>query len=107
MPQCGTFLPVGDGVFDLDCLYSGPLLPDQKFHHFSFLSLIGQFDKDRCIVGTKVGDIYVRHSDRVVYRVKWVDYKTVVLESEEGSLLAMTHIYDLEKSYTKQESKAR
>ncbi len=57
-------------------------------------------------MGTKVGDTYIRHSDGEVHRVKWTDNKTVVLESEEGSLLSMTDIYDLEKSYTKNEPKA-
>ena len=56
-------------------------------------------------MNTKVGDIYVRHSDGMVYRVKWTDDKTVVLESEERNLLSMTDIYGLEKSYTKKESK--
>ncbi len=56
-------------------------------------------------MNTKVGDIYIRHSNGVVYRVKWVDNKAVVLESEDGRLLSMTDIYGLEKSYTKKESK--
>ena len=53
----------------------------------------------------KLGEIYTRHSDGVVYRVKWIDSKTVVLESEDGRLLSMTDIYGLANAYTRRESK--
>ena len=53
----------------------------------------------------KVGDIYIRHSDGVVYRVKAIDNLKVVLESEDRSLLTITDIYGLKKAYTKRESK--
>ena len=56
-------------------------------------------------MSTQIGDIYIRHSDGVAYRVKWVDIKIVVLESEDESLLSMTDIYSLEESYAKEESK--
>jgi len=55
-------------------------------------------------VNIKLGEIYTRHSDGVVYRVKMIDYKKVVLESEDGSLLSMTDIYGLENAYTKKGS---
>ena len=54
----------------------------------------------------KVGDIYIRNSDRMLYRVKAIDNIKVILESEDGSLLSITDIYGLEKAYTKRESKA-
>lgn len=52
----------------------------------------------------KVGDIYVRHSDGVVCRVKWIGRTAVVLESEDGNRLRLTDIFDLEKAYSKRES---
>ena len=54
----------------------------------------------------EVGDIYIRNSDRIVYRVKAIDNIKVILESEDGSLLTITDIYGLEKAYAKRESKA-
>ena len=54
----------------------------------------------------EVGDIYIRNSDRILYRVKAIDNIKVILESEDGSLLSITDIYGLEKAYTKRESKA-
>jgi hypothetical protein len=57
-------------------------------------------------VNVKVGDIYIRNSDRMLYRVKAIDNIKVILESEDGSLLTITDIYGLEKAYTKRESKA-
>ncbi len=53
----------------------------------------------------KVGDLYIRRSDGAVYRVKMIDNIKVVLESEDKSLLSITDIYGLEKSYTKKEPK--
>jgi len=51
----------------------------------------------------KVGDIYIRHSDEKVYRVKRIDNKMIVLELEDGSLLSLTDIFALERAYTKKE----
>ena len=51
-----------------------------------------------------VGDIYIRHSDGQICRVKWIDRTTVVLESEDGSHLRLTNIFALEKAYSKRES---
>ncbi len=53
----------------------------------------------------KVGDIYIRHSDGQICRVKWADRTTVVLESEDESRLRLTTIYGLEKAYSKEKSK--
>ena len=55
----------------------------------------------------KVGDIYTRHSDGTIWRVKKIDSKMVVLELEEGTWqsLTLTNIFGLEKGYTKKESK--
>jgi len=54
----------------------------------------------------KVGDIYIRNSDRKVCKVRWIDYKRVVLESEGGDWLALADIFGLEKTYTKKEHKS-
>ena len=54
----------------------------------------------------KVGDIYTRHSDGKICRVKWVDGTTAVLESEDRSRLLLTDIFGLEKAYSKRESKS-
>ena len=51
----------------------------------------------------KLGEIYTRHSDGVVYRVKWIDCKTVVLESEDGKL-TLIEVFGLEKAYKKKEA---
>jgi len=51
----------------------------------------------------KVGEIYIRHSDGQICRVRWIDRTTVVLESEDGSHLSLTTIYGLEKAYSKRE----
>ncbi|MGZ6239152.1 MAG: hypothetical protein ACXWMF_04855 [Syntrophales bacterium] len=51
----------------------------------------------------KVGEIYIRHSDGQICRVRWIDHTTVVLESEDGSHLSLTTIYGLEKAYSKRE----
>ena len=58
----------------------------------------------RCIVNVKVGDIYIRHSDGKIWRVKKIDRIKVVLESQDGTL-SLTDIYGLEKGYTRSESK--
>jgi propanediol utilization protein len=52
-------------------------------------------------VDVKVGDIYIRNSDRMLYRVKAIDNIKVILESEDRSLLSITDIYGLQKAYTK------
>jgi len=52
-------------------------------------------------VNVKVGDIYIRNSDRMLYRVKAIDNIKVILESEDRSLLSITDIYGLQKAYTK------
>ena len=52
----------------------------------------------------KIGDIFVRHSDEKVYRVKSIDNKMVVLETENGQL-SLTDIFGLEKGYSKRESR--
>ncbi len=53
----------------------------------------------------KVGDIYIRHSDGKICRVKRIDHTMVVLELEDESRLSLTSIYGLEKAYSKKESK--
>jgi hypothetical protein len=55
-------------------------------------------------VEIKVGDIYVRHSDGKIYRVRWIDRTTVVLESDDRPRLRLTDISGLEKAYSKRES---
>jgi len=52
-------------------------------------------------VKIEVGDIYIRNSDRMLYRVKAIDNIKVILESEDRSLLSITDIYGLQKAYTK------
>ena len=54
----------------------------------------------------KVGDIYTRHSDGKICRVRWIDRATAVLESEGGTRLLLTDIFGLEKAYSKRESKS-
>jgi hypothetical protein len=54
----------------------------------------------------KPGDVYIRKSDGKIYRVKKIDNKMIVLESEDSSQLALTDIFGLEKAYTKQEERA-
>jgi len=53
----------------------------------------------------KVGDMYIRHLDERVYRVKNIDNKMVVLEAEDRSHLSLTDIFGLQKGYSKKESK--
>jgi len=52
-------------------------------------------------VDLKVGDIYIRNSDRILYGVKAIDNTRVILESQDGSLLSITDIYGLQMAYTK------
>jgi hypothetical protein len=55
----------------------------------------------------QVGEIYTRHSDGTVWRVKKIDNIMVVLELEGGpwQSLTPTNIFGLEKAYSKRESK--
>lgn len=51
----------------------------------------------------KVGDIYIRHSDGQICRVKWIDRTTLVLESDNERHVRLTNIFALEKAYSKRE----
>lgn len=51
----------------------------------------------------KVGDVYIRNSDRKVFRVKNIDNKMVVLKAEDGQL-SIINIFGLGKAYTKKEA---
>ena len=51
----------------------------------------------------KAGDVYIRNSDKKVYRVKSIDNKMVVLEAKGGQL-SITNIFGLKKAYTKKEA---
>ncbi len=51
----------------------------------------------------KVGDIYIRHSDRRIWRVKKIDNIMVVLESEDGTLLTLADVFGLGKAYSRKE----
>ena len=53
----------------------------------------------------ELGDIYIRHSDGKICRVRWIDRTAVVLESEDGTRLRLTDIFGLEKAYSKRESR--
>ena len=53
----------------------------------------------------KVGDIYIRHSDGKICRVKSIDHTMVVLELEDETRLSLTSIFGLQKGYSKKESK--
>jgi hypothetical protein len=55
-------------------------------------------------VNLKVGDIYIRHSDGKIWKVKIIDNIKVVLESQDGSSLSITDIFGLEKGYSQPES---
>jgi hypothetical protein len=61
----------------------------------------------RCFVEIKVGDIYIRHSDGKICRVKKIDHKIVVLEfyGEGRTWLGLTDVFGLEKGYSKREYK--
>jgi hypothetical protein len=54
-------------------------------------------------VNVKIGDIYIRNSDGKICRVKRIDYKKVVLESEDGNWLTFADIFGLEKAYSKKQ----
>jgi len=54
-------------------------------------------------VEVKVGDIYIRHSDGSIWRVKKMDNIKVVLESGDGTRLTLTDIFGLGKAYSKKE----
>ena len=55
----------------------------------------------------KVGDVYTRHSDGTIWKVKKIDNIMIVLELEVGTWqsLTLTSIFGLGKAYTKRESK--
>jgi len=55
-------------------------------------------------VEIRVGDLYVRHSDGKICRVRWTDRTTVILESEDWPRLRLADISSLEKAYSKRES---
>jgi hypothetical protein len=56
-------------------------------------------------VEAKVGDIYVRHSDGKICKVKRIDHTMVVLQLlEDETRLSLTDIFGLEKGYSKKES---
>jgi hypothetical protein len=55
----------------------------------------------RCNVEIKVGDIYIRHSNKRAYRVKKIDNKMVILQLMNERQLCLTNIFALEKRYTK------
>jgi hypothetical protein len=57
-------------------------------------------------VKVKVGDIYIRNLDGKVCKVKWIDHKRVVLESEDGNWVTLAEIFGLEKRYTKKGAKS-
>jgi hypothetical protein len=54
----------------------------------------------------EVGDIYIRHSNKRVYKVKKVDNKMVVLQLMNERQLCLINIFGLEKGYTKVERKS-
>ena len=51
-----------------------------------------------------IGDFYIRNSDGKVYRVKRIDHKKIVLESDAKGRYTLVDIFVLEKAYTKKES---
>ena len=53
----------------------------------------------------KVGDIYIRHSDGMICRVKRIDHTMVILQLENENRLSLTDVFGLEKGYSKRESK--
>jgi hypothetical protein len=66
-----------------------------------------KYSYGRCIVEVKVGDIYVRHSDGSIWRVKKIDNIMVALESEgDATRLTLADIFGLEKAYSKKEPKS-
>jgi hypothetical protein len=57
-------------------------------------------------VEIRIGDYYIRNSDGKVCKVKAIDHRKIVLESEDGAWLTITDNRGLEKAYKKKESKA-
>jgi hypothetical protein len=49
----------------------------------------------------KVGDIYIRHANQRVYKVKEINNKMVVLQLMNEKQLCLINIFALEKGYTK------
>ena len=56
------------------------------------------------MVNVKIGDIYIRTSNKKIWKVKKIDNTMVVLESEDGTHLTLTDIFGLEKAYSKKGS---
>jgi hypothetical protein len=54
----------------------------------------------------KAGDIYIRHSNKRVYKVKMIDNKMIVLQLMNERQLCLINIFGLEKGYTKLERKS-
>ena len=54
----------------------------------------------------KVGDVYIRHSNERVYKVKKIDNKMVVLQLMNEKQLCLTNIFALGKGYTKVKPKS-
>ena len=52
----------------------------------------------------KIGDIYIRNSNKKIWKVNKIDNTMVVLESEDGTHHTLTDIFGLEKAYSKKES---
>jgi membrane-anchored protein YejM (alkaline phosphatase superfamily) len=55
-------------------------------------------------VKVKIGDIYIRNSNKKIWKVRKIDNTMVVLESEDGTHLTLTDMFGLEKAYSKKES---
>ncbi len=54
-------------------------------------------------IDVKIGDIYVRNADGKVYRVKKIDEKKIVLESDRKDTQIFLDMFVLERAYTKKE----
>ncbi len=52
----------------------------------------------------KIGDLHIRHSDGKIWRIRKIDNKKVVLESEDKTRLTLVDIFGLEKGYSKKET---
>ena len=72
---------------------------------FDFLINTCEDIHGRYNMNVKVGDIYIRHSDGRICRVKRIEHKKIVLESEDGTWLTLADIFGLEKAYSKKEPK--
>ena len=54
----------------------------------------------------KVGDIYIRHSDQQICKVKRIDNKMIVLELKDENRLILTNLFSLENAYIRKESQS-